>query len=140
MTVCRNILDHPTDEKYRSLSKSSEHFTEQVWQYPSAKHFLMLVGWVDDGDSVVYDGDLEILKHAAEALDKWKGYCLCKEMRVNNNILSSFLQCTCPTVATFSYAYVQCQPNGFSWNGKLCSSIYRHTNIVINSCQHVDCR
>lgn len=69
----RNVLQQPREEKYRRLSTSSKSFSENVWQYPSAKHFLMLSGWKIAGDYVVFAGDdLKQVEKAAEALKKWR--------------------------------------------------------------------
>ena len=71
--ACRNVIQHPDEEKYRRLSTESVSFAENVWNFPSAKQFLMLTGWTVQGDLVVYPtDDMEPIKRADEALKKWR--------------------------------------------------------------------
>lgn len=51
------MIDHPLEEQYRRVRMANKTFSEKVWQYPEAQQFLLLSGWVEAGEFVVYIED-----------------------------------------------------------------------------------
>ena len=47
-----NIIQHPSDEKYRQIKLTSETLNSKVWQYPAGEKLMKMSGWVVDGGHV----------------------------------------------------------------------------------------
>ena len=48
--ICRNVTDHPTEEKYRTLRKENKAFKDKVWRYEGCQQFLFSTGWIEVND------------------------------------------------------------------------------------------
>ncbi|KAK3592700.1 hypothetical protein CHS0354_037836 [Potamilus streckersoni] len=56
LKLCRNALDNPTEEKYRSVKIENKSFAEKVWKFPEAQQFLIAAGWSEvDGLVILYE-------------------------------------------------------------------------------------
>lgn len=51
--VFNNILEHPTEERYRRLKGSNARVRKEVFAYPEAVQLARLAGFVGDGDDLV---------------------------------------------------------------------------------------
>ena len=47
-----NIIQQPSDEKYRQIKLTDESFTSKVWQYPAGEELMKMSGWIMEGDHV----------------------------------------------------------------------------------------
>ena len=47
-----NIIQHPSDDKYRQIKLTNETFTSKMWQYPAGEELMKMSGWVVEGDHV----------------------------------------------------------------------------------------
>lgn len=67
----RNVVQRPEEERYRSLRLANKTFSQQVWDYPSARQFLLLVGWEEVGEFLVFLPESSAGLHkAVELLNK----------------------------------------------------------------------
>jgi len=59
--IVGNILNNPSEEKYRKVSLASQALQSKVWRVKGAKEFLLSVGWRVDGEHLVFPLDASLL-------------------------------------------------------------------------------
>ena len=47
-----NIVQHPSDDKYRQIKLTNKRFSSDVWRYPTAVNLMKVAGWEEDSDCV----------------------------------------------------------------------------------------
>jgi len=47
-----NIIQHPSDDKYRQIKLASKKFSSKVWRYPACEELMRLSGWRVEDDIV----------------------------------------------------------------------------------------
>ena len=47
LTLHRNAIDHPGEEKYRRLRTANKTFSQRVWCHQVARDFLEMMGWTE---------------------------------------------------------------------------------------------
>ena len=52
-TIFDNIIQHPTDDRYRQIKLTSNAFASKVWQHPDVEELMKMSGWVAEGDHVI---------------------------------------------------------------------------------------
>jgi len=53
LTICKNIIDKPHEEKYRSMKKANSKFNERLGGLPGAPECLIAVGFSDESEAYV---------------------------------------------------------------------------------------
>ena len=66
--IVGNVVQHPTDPKYRTLKLSNAKFMSQVWSHTAAQQFMLMIGWEEAGDAVTLPMGME-LSHVLKVLD-----------------------------------------------------------------------
>ena len=73
--IIQNVLEHPTEEKYRQVKTTNKRFHQAVWRHSAAREFLTLVGWTVvkslDEEKIVLQSD-DHLQEASAALVRAK--------------------------------------------------------------------
>jgi len=47
-----NIIQHPSDDKYRQIKLANKTFSSKVWRYPACEELMKMSGWVVEDDVV----------------------------------------------------------------------------------------
>ena len=69
LKIITNITQNPMEPKFRKLPKHSKSMQEKILKYPYAVHFLVAVGFVDEGENWSLNGfDKDRLLQAEKAL------------------------------------------------------------------------
>ncbi|KAL3881002.1 hypothetical protein ACJMK2_033203 [Sinanodonta woodiana] len=68
LKICRNVLDNPTEEKYKSVKINNKSFVEKVWQFSEAQQFLIAAGWSEVDGLVILCED-KYLQSAVRVLE-----------------------------------------------------------------------
>ena len=72
--IIQNVLEHPTEEKYRQMKTGNKRFYQDVWRHLPAREFLILVGWgLEDEEKIVLQSN-ELVQEAIAALVRAKIY------------------------------------------------------------------
>jgi len=56
-----NILNNPSEDKFRKVPLSSQALQTKVWRVKGAREFLESVGWRKEGDHLVFPVDASLL-------------------------------------------------------------------------------
>ena len=66
--IFNNIIQHPSDDKYRQIKLTSKTFSSKVWQYPAGEELMKMSGWVVEDDHVRLKDDscVQILLQSLE--------------------------------------------------------------------------
>eukprot|EP00755_Sulcionema_specki_P004595 Sspe_Gene.30433::Locus_15066_Transcript_1_1_Confidence_1.000_Length_1182::g.30433::m.30433 len=59
MKLGQNPLEHPDEDKYRRVKADNNQFREKVGKYPAALEVLKLLGFAEQGDEYVLQGEVE---------------------------------------------------------------------------------
>lgn len=59
-TLLRNVIQHPTEEKFRKIRLSNERISKAISTVPGAVDSLVLMGWEQQDDDLVLPKDLRL--------------------------------------------------------------------------------
>ena len=74
--IIQNVLEHPSEEKYRQVKTTNKGFYQKVWRHSVAQEFLILVGWsLVNGleEKIIFQAN-ELIQEALAALVRARLY------------------------------------------------------------------
>lgn len=81
-----NILQHPSDDKYRQIKMTDHTFNTRVWQYPASKELMKISGWIVEVDHIYLRNDSSI-KIVSQLLNVLCEHCHAGFVSLDTNVV-----------------------------------------------------